>query len=369
MAKIFFSLSGEGRGHATRVRALAEHLRQDHEISLFTPGEAWSFLAPIYASTEVRVRRIPGLRFHYNRNRRLDFLATGREAARYAAKSGMLVATLTRILEREQPDLVISDFEPALPRAARRCGIPFLSVNHQHFLTTYDLSCLPRALRWHAAYMGWVVKGYYSGQQESVVSSFYFPPLRPGMKGVTQVGVMLRPEVLQATACRGRHLVAYWRRFAGQNVLDALKASGREVRVYGLGDRPSEGNLRFHAIHETRFVEDLATCDALISTAGNQLVGEALYFNKPVLALPEARNFEQSINGYFLKASGAGETLGLEQLTGSDVRRFLDRLEDYRACIDSERMNGLPPTLDVIHRHLPSVRRSSMPLLTGALAS
>jgi hypothetical protein len=41
MAKVFISLSGDGRGHATRIRALVEALRAEHEITLFTSGLNW----------------------------------------------------------------------------------------------------------------------------------------------------------------------------------------------------------------------------------------------------------------------------------------------------------------------------------------
>ena len=45
---------------------------------------------------------------------------------------------------------------------------------------------------------------------------------------------------------------------------------------------------------------------AVVSTAGNQLVGEALYLGKPVLVMPERVNFEQAINAHYLEQSGAG---------------------------------------------------------------
>ena len=32
-----------------------------------------------------------------------------------------------------KPDLVITDFEPLLPRAARLEGVPYISIDHQHF--------------------------------------------------------------------------------------------------------------------------------------------------------------------------------------------------------------------------------------------
>src|SRR5690554_856066 len=55
MAKIFFSMSGEGRGHASRVHAVVEQLKQEHEISLFCPNDAYHLLEPRYRNSRVRV--------------------------------------------------------------------------------------------------------------------------------------------------------------------------------------------------------------------------------------------------------------------------------------------------------------------------
>lgn len=366
MAKIFISLSGEGRGHATRVRALVEALSAAHQVRIFAPGDARAFLAPLYAGTEVRVDPLPGLCFAYDDRHRLRYSATLRRLLSYLRQLPATLDRLTTELRREQPDLVITDFEPALPRAARRCGVPFVSLNHQHFLRTYDLSSLPRRLRWHAAYMAVLVGAYHSGQVETIVSSFYFPPLRRGCGRVTQIGVLLRPEVRAARPRAGSHLVAYWRKFGSTPVLRALENTGLEVRVYGLGERPPRGRLSFHAISEAGFVADLAGCTALVCTAGNQLVGEALYLGKPVFALAETGNYEQEINAHFLQASGAGDALPLAQFTEARLHRFLASLDRYRAGLPPrERLDGLPAALRVLGRHL---RPASVPARPAAIS-
>ena len=38
-------------------------------------------------------------------------------------------------MERFQPDVTMSDYEYFVPRAARRAGLPCLSVDHQHVIT------------------------------------------------------------------------------------------------------------------------------------------------------------------------------------------------------------------------------------------
>src|SRR5690606_32445238 len=99
------------------------------------------------------------------------------------------------------------------------------------------------------------------------------------------------------------------------------------------------------------------SCEALFSTAGNQLVGEALYFGKPVFAIPEPRNWEQYINAHYLAESGAGKWMEFDEVRAADVAGFLDRLEEYRARIDRQLMNGKPQALTAIKRHLRQTPR------------
>ena len=358
MATIFYSLSGEGRGHATRVRAVVEALRKQHRVVIYAPGHAYELLLPVYEETEVDIRHIPGLVFHYKEcpstgRRQLDTFKTGIEGLNYIAGYSELSRRIQDDIEAEAPDLVITDFEPALPRVARQVGIPFISLDHQHFLLVSDLRKLPADLQRHAFFMAQVVRGYYRGQVQTVVSSFYFPPLKSNAQDVSQIGVLLRDEILQANPEHGEHIVVYLRRFGSPEVFQSLEACGCEVRIYGLGAQRSTGRLKFCEIDMHRFVEDLATSRALISTAGNQLIGEALYFEKPVLAMPEYCNHEQRINGHFLQDSGAGMTVGMEQMQPSHTRYFMEHCEEFRSRIDRKNIHGNTTALNIINQYLP----------------
>ncbi len=355
MARIVYSLAGEGRGHATRVRAVVEHLRHAHEFTLLAPSVAYDFLSDVYAGTEVKVRRIPGLLFHYRRQR-LSYWKTIQKGVGYLSRFPRLVKSMRNLLDDFEADLAITDFEPALPRAARKSGVPVISINHQHFLVAYDLTGVPVSARFQAAVTAPGIHAYCRRPAATVVSAFYFPPLKRGYENVVQAGVMLRPE-MRRPPDDGDHLLVYLRRFAESNIMQALADCGREVRIYGLGTRPDQGNLRFFNVNEQGFLKDLASCTALISNAGNQLVGEALYLKKPVLAMPEFGNFEQQINGYFLKAGGGGDSVSAEAFDTRILKRFLDARDEYVTRIDATRMDGIPAVLETIERHLPTVSR------------
>jgi uncharacterized protein (TIGR00661 family) len=344
-------MCGEGRGHATRARAVIEGLRAHHQVTLFASGAAHEMLAPLYRDSEVQVHHIPGLHFAYNRAGRVALLRTVGLAARFRLAIRRYVREALPALERAQPDLVIADFEPILPRAARRLGVPFVSFDHQHYLVVSDLSALPGPLRRKAALAAPFVRALYHWQKETIVSSFYTPPLKPAFRDAVQVGTLIRPEVWRARAERGGHLVAYMRRSA-PDVLDALAGCGREVRLYGLGAQPSRGRVRFLAIDQQRFIDDLASCQAVVSTAGNQLVGEALFLRKPMLVLPEALNFEQAVNAYYLEQSGAGRA-EMGRLRPERLAAFLDEVETLRQHIYPERVCGNEAALSALERHLP----------------
>jgi uncharacterized protein (TIGR00661 family) len=206
--------------------------------------------------------------------------------------------------------------------------------------------------------MSMAVRAHHRGQRRTIISSFFHAPLKAGFGNAVQVGPLLRPEVVATRPSDGEHLVSYFRTATPPRVLDMLKATGRPVKVYGLGPRPADGPLTFCPLDETTFVRDVASCAALVGAAGNQTLGEALYFGKPVLALPEESHHEQLINAHFLRHMGAGEFATLEEVERSHLSRFLDRLEEFRGALGQYlgRIDGTPTAVAEIRRFLPARR-------------
>jgi uncharacterized protein (TIGR00661 family) len=348
MAKIFYSMAGEGRGHATRVRTLVEDLRKRHELILLAPGDAYELLEGAYRGSEVRVERLPGLRFVYDARQRVHYPRTLARSVEYLRGLPELKRQLGQRFERERADLLITDYDPGAPRAAEAVGLPYMAVDHQSLFNFGDLSFLPRGLRLRAAGIARFNRLYYQRQVHTVSSSFFKPEPKPGVHNVTFVGTLLRPALLAAKVEAGAHAVAYCRRSMPSNVLEALAGLPIEVRVYGLGEAADRGNLRFRAISEQGFIADLCSARCVIGTAGNQLIGEALYLGKPVFALPEAGQYEQEVNGHLLERMGGGTFLAPEALRREPLQRFLSELPRYAGTVDREFAAGNRRALEAI---------------------
>jgi UDP:flavonoid glycosyltransferase YjiC (YdhE family) len=71
-----------------------------------------------------------------------------------------------------------------------------------------------------------------------------------------------------------------------------------------------------------------------VASAGNQLLGEALYLGKPFLALPEVGQHEQAINVAWLERLGAGRGIDPRRLAAADVATFLEGSETLRNRVD-----------------------------------
>jgi UDP:flavonoid glycosyltransferase YjiC (YdhE family) len=105
------------------------------------------------------------------------------------------------------------------------------------------------------------------------------------------------------------------------------------------------------------FLQALAGSEALLTTAGNQVLGEAIHFRKPVLALPEDEVLEQELNALALERSGCGRSCPMRGFDAETWRRFESELPELRRGIARfmdrhPRYDGLSATLHLVRRML-----------------
>lgn len=350
MARIVYSMSGEGRGHATRVEAVVSMLTPQHDVLVYAPPLAHHLLSESFQGHDrVELRRLQGLQFQYSGSR-LSYVKSVLGSFPFLATMGSCVAAMEREISDWGASHAICDFEPLLARAAARRHIPLISLDHQHFLTTIETKSLPQLLKWKVRALAPSVNLFCPRPVQQIVSAYFDFPVRRDSIGVDRVGALMRDRVLNAKSEWGDHLVAYFRRHLPEPVLQSLAVSGRRVHVYGLGAKSRMGNVRFHSTSIGPFLEHLRTCRALVTSAGNQLVGEALFLRKPVLAIPEPGNFEQSLNAHFLPKTGGGQVVSVRRCTARLMGEFLDRGIQMRDVICTDSIAGNCATRRLLSR-------------------
>lgn len=314
MGRVAYFLAGEGRGHATRARTVVQELLNNgHEVSIQTGDDGYQFLVECFCDTEgVAFFEMPVLHFIYKKRGKMKKVSpwkTFLAAARFYWKMGGEVKRLAECLGSFEPDVFITDFEPLAWRVARRLGKPVLTLDNQHFFRYVKHSQLP-LYQWPFTWLIGLICALMCPSERAMLISKYVPDsyVRP-RANLHMIGPLIRPEVKRFEASEevgsGGFALAYLRPSIADEVLKCLHASGRRVRVYGLGERPADGNVSFEKTSGEGFARDLILSECVVASAGNQSIGECLYLRKPLFLIPEPGQMEQQINVTLARRFGA----------------------------------------------------------------
>lgn len=304
--RILYGVVGEGMGHAMRSRVVLEHLLgAGHEIEIMASGRAAEFLHKRFEG----VHRIHGLHMIYEENRVRRGKTLWSNVVAGVAGVPQNIAAYFDLVSDFRPEVVVSDFESWTWLYGKNHRLPVISVDNMQIIN-------------RCVHPPEVIDGYEADFQLAkafvkaklpwcawyLVTTFFRPPVRKDRTSLH--APILRPEILAAQAARGEHLLVYQTAEGNDALLDALARSGVECRVYGMRrgitEEVVEGSLRHRPFSERGFIDDLASCKAVIAGGGFTLMGEAVYLRKPMLAVPLAGQFEQVLNARYLEREGYG---------------------------------------------------------------
>lgn len=351
--RIAYGVMGYGRGHSSRTRAVLPALMQEHEVTVFAGGDAHDMLSRDFPTV-----RIPTLGYVYGNHGAASFGATLRANAGLTAQvmfGGPSLQTVMQELLDRDIDLVISDSEAWTHQAARRLRLPRISFDHVGVIAFCEPHCPPE-LSWRGWRDGYGYRQLMGKPDRILISSFY--PAKALHPGTEIVGPILRPEVRDAQPTGGEHLLVYLNRGKDQytpRFERMLTELDLPVVIYGTGERGTRENLVFREIDPLGFVRDLASCRAVMSTAGNQLIGEALHLRKPVLALPE-RVFEQELNGWIVECLGIGRRSSFDTIGIDQIEMFLADVPACAARMASLAGDGSAAALDTLRRFIDELK-------------
>jgi len=332
MAKILYGVHGTAHGHAIRALTIARRF-PEHEF-LFVSSEA----GPAILQGEFPVKELPSLGTVFT-NHQVDTWATLKLNYPVWRDRKAIMRRVLDLMESYQPDAVISDYEYFVTRACRQLGLPCLSIDHQHIIT----SCR-HPLPWgeYPSYLATSlsVRLLFSRATDYLVISFFQPPVKPGVRAKI-LPPLLRETVLAREPRDGDHVLVYQSYITDfRKFLAFVESLQRPVIVYGVKKEGREGNLVFKPKSEEGFLDDLATCAYVVCGGGHSMMSEALYFGKPIISFPIKGAFEQFINAFYLDRLGYGRYFTGSHLQPEIIPQFESRLEDFRNRIRATNFCG-----------------------------
>ena len=321
MAKIVYGVSGEGSGHSSRAREMITYLEQlGHAVKVVSYDRGYHNLKDDFDVFETE-----GLHIASSNNRVSKVKTFTENFQRLPGGHQKLHALRKDIFKTFQPDCVLTDFEPMTAYLAHHYNLPLVSIDNQHRIRYMTYPC-PARLQKERRMTVSIIRAMVPRPDVSLVTTFYygeakndrtffFPPI-------------LRQSVLTLQPSDGGHVLVYLTS-GFESFLNMLKSFPRErFRVYGYDRDQKDGHIVYRPFSKAGFLKDLASCKAVMATAGFTLMTEAFYLRKPYLALPMRGQFEQELNAYLLARLKYG--INLRRIRTEAIGNFLYRLPEFR---------------------------------------
>jgi len=341
--KIAYGLSGEGRGHSMRASALGSQLVEaGHEVDFFTSGDAVEPLSERFG--EQRIKHLPTPKFHLV-DGKLNVFRTTVDFVKFMNTERRRILTLSTMLQEENYDAVISDYEPLLSRAALNANIPSLAFNSQNFVTVCKIPFKYRHLSMPLALVNAFIVPNCS---HTIVSK----PVRVKDASNTKadlVGPMIRKHITEQEWNGEKNHILMYRSHAldwpTSEIIEWANNKGLTIYFYGNLTPEEEKLVSEEFIHkpisELQFVQDMVDAKLVIGTSGTQLIGELAYLGIPAILVPEEGQTEQELNAYLADDSYPNmATINSKDINAENLDKLVTNLDGLGIRHTEDGTNG-----------------------------
>ncbi len=335
--KFLFGVCGLGYGHTYRQLPIIDALiAEGHEVAIFAYGMALEKFNAYYAHN-------PAVKIFQVAN---EFILGNKDGLDYAASavSSQNSQDFTHInlralsLYNDIPDCVISDYEKISAQVAFRYNVPLVTIDQQSKFML--IGNPPDEIQ--------RIRTFFPTATKRVALSFFnVTPIEYCDAKVILMPPVLRPEILEL---KGKQQFSIITILVYNSAMYPLNIE----RLQALFVNFADVRFIFFPNHTDNYLDILGGCHGIISTAGHSLLSEAMYLQKPVLAIPSPI-FEQQLNAKTISENGFGMECSEVELSISIIQEFLQRLNEFKQKIQVDPkkvlMGGIDnrPILDLLY--------------------
>ena len=325
---IFYCVCGEGMGHAIRSGVIIDKIKEKYDIYIFTSDRAFDYLNSKFDN----VYKIGGFNTVYNNNKVNDIKTLANAIKRNPTNIKVGYETLYRKTRELRPDVIVSDFEIYATIVSKIFNIPLITLDNIHMITQTKIHYPPNK-RIEMIKAKGVIKTYVVKPKFHILTSFFYPPVRPKKNAVIYPPV-IREDIHKLVPSNGNHIIVYQTSRESVQLVRKLKdLKNEKFIVYGFNVDKEDGNLNYKRFNEDEFYDDLASAKAVICNGGFTFISEAICLKKPIYSVPAIGNFEQALNGFYVERLGYGEYH--EVMNPTRVKNFLNKLPRYKKKLDT----------------------------------
>ncbi len=341
-----FIVQGEGRGHMTQAITAGNMLiRAGHKISCVLIGINPHREIPDFVrqqlQTDICAVDCPG----FIMDSKIKSVKLIPSIVSNLVRIPVFIKSVGQIhkkVRQHKPDRIVNFYTPLAGIYAffYKPSVPFICIAHQ-YIYLHPEYIFPKgryldrfAIRFYTRMTALrsekkLALSFYPLKDYPDLSLFGFPPL-------------LRKEVVDRKTSEGNYLLVYLVNSGYAEEIIKWHTNNPQTELHCFTDsreraQPFDDKLFFQYLDDKKFIELMAGCRGLVSTAGFESVCEAKYMGKPVFMVPVEGNYEQYCNAHDACKVGTG-------ITDSQFRieRFLDFLsksavkkEEFRKWADT----------------------------------
>ena len=230
-----------------------------------------------------------------------------------------------------KPDLVISDYEPNVAQYAYATNTPLVTMEQQSkFLYLDEIKIDSQSINEEKYRLNYFFPKY----TKKIISSFF--PIKIEKCDVVQVPPIIASiNKLESTEeFILVYLSPYYDSHEYNKILEIIgKLKDKKFKVYSKNFEEyknvySFNNVKYYSF-DLKFKDDLAKCYCLLTTAGHQLISEAIFLNIPIYAIP-LETYEQHYNALMVEKYKLGTN---KVVTKENVEDFIQKRDKYIANI------------------------------------
>ncbi|NCC03470.1 MAG: hypothetical protein EOM37_05405 [Proteobacteria bacterium] len=280
---------GIGKGHSSRQFQLAKELTsRGHQVTVIGYGEAPAYFnaqgicvhdvwVPFIAEIEKGLSLKRAIKDNYKT---------------FLPGMGKNVTLFSKLFYKGYPDVFVTDYEPVTAQLAYISRKPLILFGQQSKFRHWNFDPIEN---FNAVAEQKRLELFFPKFDKSFVVSYHPLPALDDSR-IQVVPPPIPEEIKQANPTITKNVVVYFSSIFGTGISQSLEefadlAKAQTQNTFTVysndkNDIKESDNFKIKKIDRKSFIQDLISCEAVISTAGFTLISEAAYLGKPFYSIP-----------------------------------------------------------------------------------